>query len=281
MAVLKAFKGLRPPAGLANKVASRPYDVLNSDEARKEATSAKALIQADLYYTDVKKLFSGFKEKKALYSVLYLSPVPLVSPDGRFSVIVKCDPAVNAVNINWLALYDDVNMTTQYNELQTMINDEIYSTEAGIEDKDMLKTGVEFNTKLGDGDTGTCIVLVTPDAERTMLTCLGVCAQITEDDIPIDDIKSAKLIYLEGYLWDSLAAKKSCMRAIREAKKLGKKIAFTVSDPFVVSRYKNEFLELLKNIDLLFCNLEEGQMLTDLSNQKEIVKQWLFVAICR
>ena len=107
------------------------------DEARKEATSAKALIQADLYYTDVKKLFSGFKEKKALYSVLYLSPVPLVSPDGRFSVIVKCDPAVNAVNINWLALYDDVNMTTQYNASREVF--EFVIQEYTLEDAALLE----------------------------------------------------------------------------------------------------------------------------------------------
>jgi len=137
--------------------------------------------------------------------------------------------------------------------------------------EDMIKAGVEFETLCGNGVTGTCVVLVTPDAERTMLTCLGICGRITPKDISIEDIKSAELIYIEGYLWDSPLAKESCMAMLEEAKKLGKRVAFTVSDPFVVSRYKNEFLDLTKWIDLLFCNLQEGQELTGLNEKEKVI----------
>ena len=107
------------------------------DEARKDSSSSKAMIQADLYYADVKKLFSGFKEKKALYSVLYLSPIPLVTPDGRFSVIVKCDPVVNAVNINWLSMYEDANMTVQYKAAHDVF--EYIVQEYNLEDAALLE----------------------------------------------------------------------------------------------------------------------------------------------
>ena len=84
------------------------------DEARKDASTSKAMIQGNLYYADIKKIFKGFKEKKTLYNTLYLSPIPLVSEDGRFSVIVDCRPLANAVNINWLASGNESNMSVQY-----------------------------------------------------------------------------------------------------------------------------------------------------------------------
>ena len=84
------------------------------DVARKESGDAKAMIQGDLYYADIKKLFKGFKEKKTLYSMLYLAPFPIVSPDGRFSVTVACKPLANAVNINWLGFASENNATLYY-----------------------------------------------------------------------------------------------------------------------------------------------------------------------
>ena len=84
------------------------------DEARKDSSASKAMIQANLYYADIKKVFKGFKEKKSLYTILYLSPIPLLSPDGRFSVIVDCKPVSNAVNINWLGVANDANMSSRY-----------------------------------------------------------------------------------------------------------------------------------------------------------------------
>ncbi len=88
------------------------------DEAHKDASTSKAMIQGNLYYADIKKVFKGFKEKKTLYSVLYLSPIPLISDNGRFSVIVDCKPLASGVNINWLAFAYDENISLQYNAVQ-------------------------------------------------------------------------------------------------------------------------------------------------------------------
>jgi hypothetical protein len=88
------------------------------DEARKDASTSKAIIQGNLYYADIKKIFKGFKKKKTLYSVLYLSPIPLISDNGRFSVIVDCKPMASGVNINWLAFAYDEKMSLQYNAVQ-------------------------------------------------------------------------------------------------------------------------------------------------------------------
>ena len=84
------------------------------DTVRKDAAGTKALIQADLYYTDIRKIIKGFKEKKTLYTTLYQIPVPLASPDGRFNVLLQCRPRANGININWLAKEDDPKMTVQY-----------------------------------------------------------------------------------------------------------------------------------------------------------------------
>ena len=81
------------------------------DEARKDASTTKAMIQGNLYYADIKKIFGKFKDKKTLYTTLYLSPIPLASPDGRFSVIVRCSPLSNGVNINWLGVGNEQNMS--------------------------------------------------------------------------------------------------------------------------------------------------------------------------
>lgn len=81
------------------------------DEARKDASTTKAMIQGNLYYADIKKIFGKFKKKETLYSTLYLAPIPFVSPDGRFSVTVHCAPLANGVNINWLGSGNEQNMS--------------------------------------------------------------------------------------------------------------------------------------------------------------------------
>lgn len=107
------------------------------DEARKDASASKAMIQGNLYYADIKKVFKGFKEKKALYSTLYLSPVPLVSEDGRFSVIVDCKPLANGVNINWIAAGNESNMTVQYDAVRKVFEFLVQSYD--IEDASRLE----------------------------------------------------------------------------------------------------------------------------------------------
>jgi len=119
------------------------------DEARKESSTAKAMIQADLYYADIKQLFKGFKDKKTLYNTLYLAPIPLISDDGRFSVIVACKPLANGVNINWLANSTDANMSEQFSASQKVFDTIAQSYE--LEDASRLEEMIleEIGTKKG------------------------------------------------------------------------------------------------------------------------------------
>ena len=133
------------------------------DVARKESGFSKAMIQGDLYYADIKKVFKGFKDKKSLYSMLYLSPFPIVSPDGRFSVIVACKPLANAVNINWLGFASENNATQYYDVAQKVFDtvvqnydledpsklEEMLMEEIGIEKKIVLKEQSRLGQKNG------------------------------------------------------------------------------------------------------------------------------------
>ena len=107
------------------------------DEARKEASVTKAMIQGDLYYTDIKKIFTKFKKKETLYTTLYLAPIPFASPDGRFSVIVQCVPLSNGVNINWLGSGNEQNMSAQFSMVQNIF--EMIVQEYDLEDATRLE----------------------------------------------------------------------------------------------------------------------------------------------
>ena len=107
------------------------------DEARKDASTSKAMIQGNLYYADIKKIFTKFKEKKTLYTTLYLSPIPFASPDGRFSVIVHCTPLANGINVNWLGLRSDQNMSEHISMAQDLF--EIIVQEYDLEDPTRLE----------------------------------------------------------------------------------------------------------------------------------------------
>ena len=107
------------------------------DEARKESSAAKAMIQANLYYADIEQIFKGFKDKKVLYKTLYLSPLPLISDDGRFSVVVECKPLANAVNINWLSRGNDLNMSQQFSAAQKVFD--VLAQKYELEDASLLE----------------------------------------------------------------------------------------------------------------------------------------------
>jgi hypothetical protein len=92
------------------------------DEVRKDANTTKALIQGNLYYADIRKIFQNFKKKKTLYTTLYATPVPLSSPDGRFSLMLTCRPLANGVNINWLGMGNSQEMLEQYNAVQKVFD---------------------------------------------------------------------------------------------------------------------------------------------------------------
>lgn len=128
---------------------------------------------------------------------------------------------------------------------------------------DMRKMGVAIESKPVDGRTGTCVVLITDDAQRTMLTNLAVSSQLGPADIDEAEIKKAKYVYIEGYLFGGEPTRSAALRAIELAKKNGVKVAFTVSDPFLIQYNRDLFLQLIEGpVDLLFCNLDEARALT-------------------
>jgi len=92
------------------------------DTVRKEAGETKALIQGNLYYTDIKKMMGKFKEKKTLFNTLYMMPIPLVSPDGRFHILLRCYPRANGININWLGSGENPKRTEQFQMAQMVFD---------------------------------------------------------------------------------------------------------------------------------------------------------------
>ncbi len=116
--------------------------------------------------------------------------------------------------------------------------------------------------------TGTCLILVTPDSERTMCTFLGTAGQINDRDINEEIIKKSKMIFLEGYLWDEGEPKKAFDKAIRNANK----VAMSLSDQFCVDRHKSQFLDLVKNqLDITFANEGEILSLLEAKSFKEVI----------
>lgn len=128
---------------------------------------------------------------------------------------------------------------------------------------DMRKIGIKIDVPPGQGQTGTCVILITPDAQRTMLTNLAVSSTLTVDDIDEETIRRSKYVYVEGYLFTGEPNHSAALRAIELAKKHDVKVAFTVSDPFLIQYHREEFWSLIEGpVDLLFCNLEEARALT-------------------
>lgn len=116
--------------------------------------------------------------------------------------------------------------------------------------------------------TGTCLILITPDSERTMCTFLGIAGKINENDIDEKAIKESSLTFLEGYLWDEGEPK----MAFHKAMQLSKQVAMSLSDKFCVDRHKDSFLELVKNkLDITFANEQEIKELIDAKSYEEII----------
>jgi len=140
----------------------------------------------------------------------------------------------------------------------------------GKYEEGLKKENVKFfySKKKEDLPTGTCLILVTPDSERTMCTFLGTAGKINEDDVSSDAIKRSEIIFLEGYLWDEGEPKKAFDKAINNANK----VAMSLSDQFCVDRHKPHFLNLVQNkLDITFANEQEITSLIDGKNFKEVV----------
>ena len=134
----------------------------------------------------------------------------------------------------------------------------------------LKKENVEYfySKKKEELPTGTCLILVTPDSERTMCTFLGTAGKIDENDVNSDAIRKSEIIFLEGYLWDEGEPKKAFDKAISNARK----VAMSLSDQFCVDRHKPHFLELVKNkLDVTFANEQEISSLIEAKNFEEVV----------
>jgi len=125
-----------------------------------------------------------------------------------------------------------------------------------------------YSKKKEELPTGTCLILITPDSERTMCTFLGTAGKINEDDVDIQAVKNSEITFLEGYLWDEGEPKKAFDRAIQNSNK----VAMSLSDQFCVERHKSHFLDLVKNkLDIIFANEQEIISLIDAKNFEDVI----------
>ena len=134
----------------------------------------------------------------------------------------------------------------------------------------LKKESVEYfyTKKREELPTGTCLILITPDSERTMCTFLGTAGKINEDDVSSNAIKNSEIIFLEGYFWDEGEPKKAFNKAINNANK----VAMSLSDLFCVDRHKPHFLNLVKNkLDIIFANEQEITSLIEAKDFNEVV----------
>ena len=125
-----------------------------------------------------------------------------------------------------------------------------------------------YNKKKEPISTGSCLILITPDSERTMCTFLGTAGKINDQDLKEEDIRNSEMVFLEGYLWDEGEPKKAFEKAIKNSKKT----AMSLSDLFCVERHKPNFLELVKNsLDIIFANEQEITSLIDAKSFEEVI----------
>jgi len=142
----------------------------------------------------------------------------------------------------------------------------------GIFRHDIRSLGIDYTTEpaVDGAPTARCLILVTPDGERTMNTFLGASVDFTPGDIDTDMINAAKIVYLEGYLFDKDAAKSAFREAARLAKAAGAKVALTLSDPFCVDRHRDDFRKLVKeDADIVFANEKEITTLYEVNSFDE------------
>jgi sugar/nucleoside kinase (ribokinase family) len=140
---------------------------------------------------------------------------------------------------------------------------------------DIRGLGVEFDTApRGDvGATARCLILVTPDALRTMNTCLGAAQRLSPEAVDPAHVAQARILYLEGYLWDPEEPREAMYKAMDSARRAGTKVAFTLSDAFVVDRHRADLMRLLeeRQIDILFANQGEVEALAQASDAESAI----------
>tara|TARA_B100000700_G_scaffold304781_1_gene377832 strand:+ start:448 stop:1455 length:1008 start_codon:yes stop_codon:yes gene_type:complete len=140
--------------------------------------------------------------------------------------------------------------------------------------KDISTVGTYFNTppSISGPSTARCLILVTPDAQRTMCTFLGSSILLNPADIDMSIVEKSKILYLEGYLWDSPSAKSAFLSAASVSKQFNRKVSLSLSDSFCVNRHRASFLDLVENhIDILFANEEEIISLFESPTKEEAI----------
>lgn len=136
--------------------------------------------------------------------------------------------------------------------------------------------GVDFTTKsaANSSPTASSVIVVTPDGQRSMSTYLGACREMTPEDVDQQEVAAAKILYIEGYLWDTDSAKEASRKAIRAAKGAGRKVALSLSDSFCVGRFRDEFLHLMRqDIDIVFANEDEAKSLFETEDFHVVIKK--------
>ncbi len=142
--------------------------------------------------------------------------------------------------------------------------------------EEISTTGTIFNTPSSSvgPSTARCIIFITPDAQRTMCTYLGASVLLEPRDLDFSAVREAKILYLEGYLWDNPAAKDAFIKAAEIAKNAGRKVALSLSDSFCVNRHRESFVKLVeKHIDILLANEDEIKALYKTSSLNKAIKE--------
>ncbi len=143
--------------------------------------------------------------------------------------------------------------------------------------QDLESSGIKFEVELApeaSEPTGTCVVLTTPDAERTMCTHLGVSTSLSTSDLDVDRLSQCQFSYIEGYLWDAPGPKQTCIQAMQASKKHKVKVAMTFSDPFLVDRYHRELKDVVSEYcDVLFLNADEARRFCESDSLEECAAQ--------
>lgn len=185
----------------------------------------------------------------------------LVDADRQSFVLKHCAAHPHTIELGGSAL-NAIRTLAQLGKSTVfagMVSDDIYG-ERILHRMDQL--GIVAHLGRSHEGTGTCVILITPDGERTMNTHLGASRLYTEANVPHQHIAGAKVLHFCGYQWDTDGQKKAIKEAIATAKKHETLVSFDVADPFVVSRNQNEFLRLIEDsADIVFANREEAKML--------------------
>ena len=200
---------------------------------------------------------------------LHKGTMALVDADAAAALLASLPPGVECSGgsaANTLAGLAELGIQTAY--IGKVAPDRL----GGVFARGMQSLGVDFNTQPGTRQppTAQCVVLVTPDGQRTMQTHLGACVELGPEDVSESLVASAGILYLEGYLWDRPAAKDAFRKAMRIAHGAGRRVALTLSDAFCVDRHRAEFAALVqREVDILFANEAEITSLYQVATVEE------------